>query len=74
MYKKFVAVAMIMAFVVFVLGSACQPVEAARLLEEEGKLVELLGFSLESLPQGSNPPSGHSGCTHGSASGGVCPP
>ena len=77
MYKKFVAVAMIMAFVMFVLGSTCQPVEAARLLEEEGqemKLVELLGFSLESLPQGSNPSSGHSGCTHGSASGGACPP
>ena len=77
LYRKLVAVAMIMAFVVFVLGSTCQPAEAARLLEEEGqkmKLVELLGFTLESLPQGSNPSSGQSGCTHGSASGGVCPP
>jgi len=77
LYRKLVAVAMIMAFVMFVLGSTCQPVEAARLLEEEGqkmKLIELLGFSLESLPRGSNPPSDHSGCTHGSASGGACSP
>ena len=75
--KKSVVAAMIIVFVMLVLSTTCQEAEAARLLEEEGgqkmKLVEVMGFSLESLPQGSHPSSDPSGCTHGSGSGGVCP-
>jgi len=55
--------------------SGLRPVAAARLLaEEENELVRFLGFVLESLPQGPTTPSGPSGCTHGPATGGRCPP
>jgi len=73
-YKRFIVVAMFILALVWAFNGL-QPAAGARLLgEEENELVRLLGFVLESLPQGPTPPTGPSGCTSGPATGGSCPP
>jgi len=71
--KRFIILVMLMVSILGVLG--CSSVAQARLLgEEEEKLMRVIGFVFEVLPQGPATPSGPSGCTHGPPRGGRCPP